>query len=184
MNKEISKIILNENKDNIKWDIYFMALAKLSALRSKDPTTKVGACIVSPDKYVISLGYNGMPTSYENKEVDNDELFTWERPSSSGDILNSKYTYVVHAETNAIINANLTSSKIIPGSSIFVTHSPCYNCAKLIVQSKISNVYYAIAYKEDSEDFQASEKIFKAYNINFSKISDDFDIEFVLKKQL
>lgn len=91
-----------------------MSLAKLSALRSKDPLTKVGACIVSPDNYVISLGYNGMPTSYLNKEVNNDDLFTWNRPTTQNDVLNSKYTYVVHAEANAIINANITNSKIIP----------------------------------------------------------------------
>ncbi|TPR53403.1 dCMP deaminase family protein [Metamycoplasma neophronis] len=158
-----------------------MSLAKLSAMRSKDPTTKVGACIVSPSNYVISLGYNGMPTSYNDVQMNNDELFTWDRPNSANDILNSKYTYVVHAEANAIINANLTSSKIESNSSIYVTHSPCYNCAKLIVQSKISKVYYAIAYKPESEDFLASEKIFKAYGIECKKIDNDFDIEFNLK---
>ncbi|WP_373440626.1 deoxycytidylate deaminase [Metamycoplasma equirhinis] len=182
MNLETKKIIFNPNKDNIKWDVYFMALAKLSAMRSKDPTTKVGACIVSPDNYVISLGYNGMPTSYENKEVNNDELFTWERPAADNDVLNSKYTYVVHAEANAIINANLTSSKIMSGSSIFVTHSPCYHCAKLIVQSKISKVYYSIAYKCDSEDFIASQKIFAAYGIEFKQIENNFDLDFKIKK--
>ncbi|WP_369085978.1 cytidine/deoxycytidylate deaminase family protein [Metamycoplasma spumans] len=181
MNLQTKKIIFDQNKDNIKWDIYFMSLAKLSAMRSKDPTTKVGACIVSPTNYVISLGYNGMPTSYNNFEVNNDELFTWDRPHSSGDIINSKYTYVVHAEANAIINANLTSSKIEPNSTIYVTHSPCYNCAKMIVQSKISRVYYAIGYKPDSEDFLASEKIFKAYGIECKQIENDFDIDFKIK---
>lgn len=76
MNNKTRKLIFNNHKDNLKWDIYFMSLAKLSALRQKDPLTKVGACIVSPDNYVISLGYNGMPTSYLNKEVNNDDLFT------------------------------------------------------------------------------------------------------------
>ncbi|WP_277869740.1 deoxycytidylate deaminase [[Mycoplasma] phocidae] len=182
MNKETKNIILNANKDNIKWEIYFMALAKLSAMRSKDPTTKVGACIVSPNNYVVSLGYNGMPTSFNNKTLNNDDIFPWNRPEKSQDVLNSKYTYVVHAEANAIINANLTNSKIESNSSIFVTHSPCYHCAKLIVQSKISKVYYAIAYKEESDDFKASEKIFQAFGIECIKIKDDFDLNFRIKK--
>ncbi|WP_277870930.1 deoxycytidylate deaminase [Metamycoplasma phocicerebrale] len=182
MNSKTKKIIFNEHKDNIKWEIYFMALAKLSALRSKDPTTKVGACIVSPHNYVVSLGYNGMPTSFNNSTLNNDEIFPWSRPNESQDVLNSKYTYVVHAEANAIINANLTNSKIESGCSIFVTHSPCYHCAKLIVQSKISKVYYAIAYKEESDDFKASEKIFQAFGIECIKINNDFDLDFKIKK--
>ncbi|BAP39550.1 deoxycytidylate deaminase [Metamycoplasma canadense] len=183
MNLTTEKNFFNKDKDNIKWEIYFMSLAKLSALRSKDPTTKVGACIVSPNNYVISLGYNGMPTSFNNKEVDNDEVFPWNRPNQSNDVLGSKYTYVVHAEANAIINANLTNSKIEPGSSIFVTHSPCYNCAKIIVQSKISKVYYANAYKPESDDFKASLKIFNAFGIECIKIDNDFDIEFKIKNK-
>lgn len=181
MNNKKRKLIFNNHKDNLKWDIYFMSLAKLSALRSKDPLTKVGACIVSPDNYVISLGYNGMPTSYLNKEVNNDDLFTWNRPTTQNDVLNSKYTYVVHAEANAIINANITNSKIIPGSILYVTHSPCYHCAKLIVQSKISKVVYAVAYKPDSDDFKASNKIFAAFNIECKAIENDFDLDFHIK---
>ncbi|MGX9339459.1 deoxycytidylate deaminase [Mycoplasma sp. 332] len=182
MNSKTKNIIFNEHKDNIKWDIYFMSLAKLSAFRSKDPTTKVGACIVSPNNYVISLGYNGMPTSFNNTEVDNDLAFPWNRPSCSDDVLHSKYTYVVHAEANAIINANLTNSKIEPGSAIYVTHSPCYNCAKLIVQSKISKVYYASEYKPEADDFKASLKIFSTFGVEFIKIKNDFDIDFKIKK--
>ncbi|WP_235654422.1 deoxycytidylate deaminase [Mycoplasmopsis arginini] len=181
MNLKTKKIIFNEDKDNIKWDIYFMSLAKLSALRSKDPTTKVGACIVSPNNYVISLGYNGMPTSFNNTEVNNDEAFPWNRPENADDVLHSKYTYVVHAEANAIINANLTNSKIEPGSSIFVTHSPCYNCAKLIVQSKISKVYYANEYKPEADDFKASLKIFNTFGIKLIHIEKDFDLDFKIK---
>lgn len=182
MNLKTKKIIFNEDKDNIKWDIYFMSLAKLSALRSKDPTTKVGACIVSPNNYVISLGYNGMPTSFNNAEVNNDEAFPWNRPENADDVLHSKYTYVVHAEANAIINANLTNSKIEPGSSIFVTHSPCYHCAKLIVQSKISKVYYANEYKPEADDFKASLKIFNTFGIKLIHIEKDFDLDFKIKR--
>lgn len=181
MNSKSKKIIFDDKKDNIKWEIYFMSLAKLSALRSKDPTTKVGACIVSPNNYVISLGYNGMPTSFNNTEVDNDEIFPWNRPNDADDVLHSKYTYVVHAEVNAIINANLTNSKIEPGSAIFITHSPCYNCAKMIVQSKISKIYYANEYRAQTDDFKASLKIFNSFGIEVIKIENDFDLEFHIK---
>ncbi|TPE58109.1 deoxycytidylate deaminase [[Mycoplasma] falconis] len=158
-----------------------MSLAKLSALRSKDPTTKVGACIVSPDNYVISLGYNGMPTGYNNQETNNDLMFSWERPKDQSDVLNSKYTYVVHAEANAIINANINNASIIKGSSIYVTHSPCYHCAKLIVQSKIAKVYYAEAYKPESDDFKASKVIFDSFGVKMIKMEKDFEIDFKIK---
>lgn len=121
------------DKNNIKWDAYFMALAKLSAFRSKDPNTKVGACIVNKNKYVVSLGYNGMPTGVNETRKNNDEYFSWDRPKDKDDVLNSKYTFVIHAEQNAIINANITNSNIEEGSTIYVTHFPCYNCAKLLV---------------------------------------------------
>ncbi|SGA02910.1 ComE operon protein 2 [Mycoplasmopsis arginini] len=88
---------------------------------------------------------------------------------------------MVHAEANAIINANLTNSKIEPGSSIFVTHSPCYNCAKLIVQSKISKVYYANEYKPEADDFKASLKIFNTFGIKLIHIEKDFDLDFKIK---
>ncbi|MBN0919352.1 dCMP deaminase family protein [Mycoplasma gypis] len=161
-----------------------MSLAKLSALRSKDPTTKVGACIVNNDKYVISLGYNGMPTNYEGnkrKQSDNDKMFSWERPQEQNDVLNSKYTYVVHAEQNAIINANITNSKIEKGSTIYITHSPCFNCAKLIVQSKIKRVVFAQAYRPDSDEYKASEYILRSMGVEVKMLEEDFDLEFIKK---
>jgi len=84
-----------ERKDRISWDVYFMAIAKLSAMRSKDPSTQVGACIVGSDNRILSIGYNGAPNGWEDKN------FPWAR---EGEHLETKYPYVIHAERNAISN--------------------------------------------------------------------------------
>ncbi|QJG67280.1 dCMP deaminase family protein [Mycoplasma phocoenae] len=156
-----------------------MSLAKLSAQRSKDPNTKVGACIVNQN-YVVSLGYNGMPKSINctnaNNDLDNDLIFSWEKPAVKEEILNSKYTYVVHAEANAIINANLTNSKIGENAIMYITHMPCFNCAKLIVQSKISRIVYAEDYKNDTEEGKASMLILEKMGVKIEKINQNFDV--------
>ena len=72
-----------------------MGIAMLAAKRSKDPNTQVGACIVSPDNIIISTGYNGMPKGCSDDE------YPWDREGSA-----TKYPYVVHAELNAVLNAN------------------------------------------------------------------------------
>ncbi|MCU4117322.1 dCMP deaminase family protein [Mycoplasma zalophi] len=181
----MKKIFLTEN-GSLKWDYYFMSLAKLSAMRSKDPTTKVGACIVSDSNHVISVGYNGMPKVVsevsETQNIDNDKIFSWDRPKTKDDIKNSKYTYVVHAEANAIINANLTNSNIKPNSTIYITHSPCFNCAKLIVQSKITRVVYANEYRNDSEEWESSLYILKSMGVELIKLERDFDINITEKE--
>ena len=82
--------------DYINWDEYFMGIALLTAMRSKDPSSQVGACIVSPENKILSLGYNGMPIGCD------DDAMPWER---EGDPLNTKYMYVCHAELNAILNS-------------------------------------------------------------------------------
>ena len=142
------------DKNNIKWDAYFMALAKLSAFRSKDPNTKVGACIVNKNKYVVSLGYNGMPTGVNETRKNNDEYFSWDRPKDKDDVLNSKYTFVIHAEQNAIINANIETiikvfsfQKFLNASKARIKYSKVLNFfsinfslifSKLIISSYLS----------------------------------------------
>ena len=84
-------------KDYISWDAYFMGVALLSSKRSKDPNTKVGACIVNSEHRIVGIGYNGFPVGCSDDE------FPWGR---DGDFLDTKYPYVVHAEPNAILNAN------------------------------------------------------------------------------
>mgnify|MGYP002853810393 CR=1 FL=1 len=120
---------MSENNRVISWDQYFMGLAKLSARRSKDPNTQVGACIVNEERKVVGLGYNGMPYGM------NDADAPWERV---GDVLDTKYAYVVHAELNAILN----STTSLKGCTIYVSLFPCNECAKAIVQSGIRKVIY------------------------------------------
>ena len=112
----------------INWDEYFMGIAMLAAKRSKDPNTQVGACIVSPDNIIISTGYNGMPKGCSDDE------FPWDRTGEE-----TKYPYVVHAELNAILNAN---GRDLRGSRLYVALFPCNECAKAIIQSGVAEVVY------------------------------------------
>ena len=112
----------------ISWDEYFMGIAMLAARRSKDPSTQVGACIVSQDNIIISTGYNGMPKGCSDDE------FPWGREGAE-----TKYPYVVHAELNAILNAN---GRNLKGSRLYVALFPCNECAKAIIQSGVKEVVY------------------------------------------
>lgn len=112
-----------KRKDYISWDEYFMGIAILSAMRSKDDSSQVGACIVSPENKILSLGYNGMPIGC------NDDDMPWDR---EGDELETKYMYVCHAELNAILNS---AHSDLRGSRVYVTLFPCNECAKAIIQS-------------------------------------------------
>ena len=118
---------MGKSKEYITWDQYFMGVAKLSALRSKDPNTKVGACIVNEKKRIVGIGYNGLPYGCSDDE------FPWER---DGDFLETKYPYVVHAEPNAILN----STNKLDNATLYVTLFPCNECAKLIIQSGIKEI--------------------------------------------
>ena len=125
--------------DYISWDEYFMGISLLSGMRSKDPSTQVGACIVDSDNRIVSIGYNGFLNGCS------DEDFPWER---EGDFLNTKYPYVVHAEQNAILNAR---GKNLEGCSIYVNLFPCHDCARNIIQSGIKKVYYLEDKYKDTE---------------------------------
>ena len=129
--------------DYINWDEYFMGVAMLAARRSKDPNTQVGACIVSPDNIIISTGYNGMPKGCSDDE------FPWDRTGEE-----TKYPYVVHAELNAILNAN---GRDLRGSRIYVALFPCNECAKAIIQSGVSEVVY-LSDKYDGTPMNAASK--------------------------
>lgn len=143
--------------DNLKWDEYFMGLAKLSALRSKDPSTQVGACIVDADHKVVSIGYNGMPRGVD------DEVIPW----GHGEGLESKYLYVCHAEFNAILNTRNGSA--LQGCSIYVTLFPCNECAKAIVQTGIKEVVFEDDKYHDSLEFQASRRIFELSGVKYRR---------------
>ncbi|QDZ23158.1 deoxycytidylate deaminase [Chloropicon primus] len=117
----------------LTWDEYFMALAFLSAQRSKDPNKQVGACIVDRDNIILGIGYNGFPRGCDDSDL------PWSKEAESGNPLETKFPYVCHAEMNAILNSNSTNLR---GSRMYVTMFPCNECAKLIVQSGISEVIY------------------------------------------
>ncbi|HBN55162.1 MAG TPA: cytidine deaminase [Lachnospiraceae bacterium] len=117
--------------DYITWDEYFMGIAYLSAMRSKDPNTQVGACIVSQENKILSMGYNGFPKGCSDDE------FPWDR---DGDTYNSKYAYVTHSELNAILNYRGGS---LEGTKLYVTLFPCNECAKAIIQAGIAELIYA-----------------------------------------
>lgn len=119
-----------KREDYLKWDEYFMGIAMLSAERSKDPSTRVGACIVNQDNRILSVGYNGMPKGCS------DEEYPWER---DGDFLDTKYPYVCHAEMNAILNYTGVNMK---GAKIYVTLFPCNECTKALIQTGISEIIY------------------------------------------
>lgn len=141
----------SKRKGYLSWDDYFMALAFLSAKRSKDPNRQVGACLVSHDGIILGIGYNGFPRGCA------DEKLPWAKKSVTGDALETKYPYVCHAEVNAILNTNHASAA---GQKLYVTMYPCNECAKVIIQSGVSEVIYFVE-KRFSNDivYTASQKL-------------------------
>ena len=135
-----------KKQNYLKWDEYFMGIALLSANRSKDPNTSVGACIVSQNNKILSVGYNGMPLGCS------DDDFPWDR---EGEPLNTKYLYVCHAELNAILNYTGTD---IRGSKIYTTLFACNECTKAIIQSGIKKVIYLDDKYHDSDSGIAARK--------------------------
>ena len=145
--------------DYLTWDEYFMGVAYMSCFRSKDPSTQVGACIVSEDNKILSMGYNGFPKGCSDDE------FPWAR---EGDPLESKYFYVTHAEMNAILNYRGGS---LDGAKVYVTLFPCNECAKAIIQAGIKTVIY------DSDKYAlqpmtiAAKRMFDAAGVRYSQYS-------------
>lgn len=144
-----------KRKDYIKWDEYFMGVSKLSGLRSKDPSTQVGACIVSRDHKILSMGYNGFPAGCSDDE------FPWER---EGEMLNTKYPYVTHSELNAILNYRGGS---LEGATIYVSLFPCHECAKAIIQSGIQTVIYDDDKHAGSDSVKASKRMLDAAGVRY-----------------
>ena len=134
--------------DRITWDEYFMSIALLSAKRSADPSTQVGACIVDSSNKVVSIGYNGMPRGIDDSDL------SWNR---NGTDLDSKYLYVCHAEFNAILNTRDGSQ--LKGCRVYVTLFPCNECAKAIIQTGIKEIVYLSDKYADSIETRASKKM-------------------------
>ncbi len=179
--KAFAEIITPQEDDihtnHITWDEYFMSIAILSSLRSKDPHTKVGAAIVSNEHKVQSLGYNGMPTGIS------DDLIPWSKDGTSE--LDTKYLYVCHAELNAILNSN----KDIRGSLLYVTLFPCNECAKAVIQSGIKEIVYLDDKYHNEEIEVAARKLLSMAGVKQTRYHGrvpaiDFgDIEYVAGKR-
>ena len=148
----------DKRNDYIGWDDYFMGVSLLAADRSKDPSTQVGACIVSNDNRILSTGYNGFPQGCSDDE------FPWNRDESVGE---TKYNFVVHAELNAILNAG---GKSLVGSRIFVSLFPCHECAKAIIQAGVKEVVYLSDKYNGTQSDNASKRMLNAAGVKLTKI--------------
>ena len=141
--------------DYISWDEYFMGVAHLSGMRSKDPNTQVGACIVSNSNKILSMGYNGFPCGCS------DEDFPWSR---EGEELDTKYPYVTHSELNAILNYRGGS---LEGTKLYVSLFPCNECAKAIIQAGIRTVVYDSDKYEGTPANRAAKQMFDAAGVKY-----------------
>lgn len=147
-----------KRKDYISWDEYFMAVAKLAGMRSKDPNSQVGSCIVSQDNKILSMGYNGFPMGCSDDE------FPWSREDE--DPLKTKYVYVTHSELNAILNYRGGS---LEGAKIYVSLFPCNECAKAIIQAGIKTVVYDCDKYEHTPSVIASKRMLDAAGVRYYK---------------
>lgn len=146
-----------KRENYLSWDAYFMGIALLSAQRSKDNNTQVGACIVNQEKRIVSVGYNGMPTGCPDDDM------PWER---DGEFLKTKYPFVCHAELNAILNSAAVNLK---NCTLYVTLFPCNECAKAIIQSGIRHVIYLDNKYAGSDSVLASEQMFRLSGVRFEQ---------------
>ena len=149
---------IEKRRDYISWDDYFMGVALLSAQRSKDPNTQVGACIVNQQKKIVGVGYNGFPTGCS------DELLSWSR---AGSFLETKYPFICHAELNAILNS---ISRDLNSCTIYVALFPCNECAKAIIQTGIKEVVYLSDKYQDTDAAMASKIMFDQAGVTLRKM--------------
>jgi dCMP deaminase len=164
----------NGRRENyLSWDDYFMSVALLTAQRSKDPSTIVGACIVDDHRRIVGLGYNGMPRGLS------DDLMPWAKHNSNP--LFNKYKYVTHAEVNAILNSNGSYSSHVDGGTIYVSLFPCENCTKMIIQSGIKKVVYLKDIYHNTDGCRASRVMMRCakievqqYHPKVSQVDVDF----------
>jgi dCMP deaminase len=154
----VKKSALQKRSDYISWDEYFMGVALLSAKRSKDPSTQVGACIVNEKNKIVGAGYNGLPIGCDDDE------FPWHK---SGDFLETKYPFICHAELNAILN-NIGMD--LKGCKIYTALFPCNECTKAIIQSGISEVIYLSDKYHGNDIFKASKIMLDKAGVKYRKV--------------
>ena len=152
---------MSKRQDYINWDELFMGFALLAAKRSKDPSTQVGACVVSPDNNDIHIGYNGFPQGCS------DDDFPWDKGNENE--LDNKYLYVVHAELNAVLKSNNSLEDHI----IYVTLFPCNECAKAIIQKRVKKVIYLSDKNKDSCSVEASKAMLKSSGVLVERFKSD-----------
>ncbi|MEN8188281.1 MAG: dCMP deaminase family protein [Thermodesulfobacteriota bacterium] len=141
---QINSAKVTKREDYLCWDDYFMAVALLSAQRSKDPNTQVGACVANPQNKIVGVGYNGFPWGCS------DDVLPWAR---EGAYLDTKYPYVCHAELNAVLNSISTN---LHNCKIYVGLFPCNECTKVIIQSGIREIIYLSDKYRDTDLVKAS----------------------------
>ncbi len=149
---------LKKRQDYISWDEYFMGVALLSAKRSKDPSTQVGACIVNDKNKIVGAGYNGLPIGCD------DDAFPWHK---EGEFLQTKYPYICHAELNAILN-NIGMD--LKGCKIYTALFPCNECSKAIIQSGIKEVIFLSDKYHGSDIFKASKIMLDGAGVKYRKV--------------
>jgi len=168
--KEVSD--MPKREDYISWDEYFMGVALLSAKRSKDPSTQVGACIVSKDNRIVSVGYNGMPKGCS------DDDFPWER---TGDMLDTKYPFVCHAELNAVLN---TGGNNLAGCRVYVALFPCNECTKALIQAGITEVVYLSDKYAHTDAVKASKRMMDSAGVVYRQMKPEkTEIRLSLREQ-
>ena len=166
--------MVTKRDDYLTWDEYFMGVAVLSARRSKDPNTQVGACIVSPEKRIVGVGYNGFPAGCS------DDILPWNR---QGKFLETKYPFICHAELNAILNS---ISRDLKDCTMYVALFPCNECAKAIIQSGIKEVVYLSDKYNDTDPVKAAKTMFHQAGIRTRSLQPDrrkieLDFDFYIK---
>ena len=155
MAEKMKPVSTAKRQDYISWDEYFMGVALLAGMRSKDPNSQVGACIVSQDNKILSMGYNGFPIGCS------DDVFPWER---EGDPEETKYFYVTHSELNAILNYRGGS---LDGAKIYVTLFPCNECAKALIQAGIRTIVYDSDKYDGTPANRASKRMLDAAGVQY-----------------
>lgn len=153
----------NKRNDYISWDEYFMGIALISAHRSKDPSTQVGACIVDNSNKIVGIGYNGFPIGCS------DDDFSWD---NEGSFLETKYPYTCHAELNAILNS---IGKELLGCKVYATLFPCNECAKAIIQSGIKEVIYLSDKYKDTDVVRASKRMFDISGVKYRALETSME---------
>ena len=155
---------ISKRTNYISWDEYFMAVALLSAERSKDPSTQVGACVANDQNKIVGVGYNGFPLGCSDDEL------PWTR---EGSFLETKYPYVCHAELNAVLNSISTDLR---NCRIYVGLFPCNECTKVIIQAGIKEIIYLSDKYRDSDQVKASKKMLDTCpNITYRQLRTNLD---------